>query len=90
MEHNKAPRPIGFLPKVYQVFWSLIKDDLMALFYDFHQGTLPLSHLNFGNIILLPKKKDARVVKQYRRIYLLNISFKIFTKVATNRLTTIA
>jgi hypothetical protein len=39
---------------------------------------------------LLPKKKDARVIQQYRLIRLLNVSFKIFTKVATNRLTTIA
>jgi hypothetical protein len=39
---------------------------------------------------LLPKKKDARVIQQYRPICLLNVSFKIFTKVATNRLTTIA
>jgi hypothetical protein len=45
---------------------------------------------NFGNIILLPKKKDARVAQQYMPICLLNVSFKIFTKVATNRLTSIA
>ena len=90
MEHNKAPRPDGFPPEFYQVFWGLIKDDLMALFSDFYQGTLPLNHLNFGNIILLPKKKDARVIQQYRPICLLNVSFKIFTKVATNRLSMIA
>jgi mannosylglycoprotein endo-beta-mannosidase len=62
----------------------------MALFTDFHQGVLPLSHLNFRNIILLSKKKDVRVIQQYRPICLLNVSFKIFTKVATNRLSTIA
>jgi hypothetical protein len=90
MEHNKAPGPDGFPPEFYQVFWGLIKDDLMALFSDFYQGTLPLNCLNFRNIILLPKKKDARVIQQYRPICLLNVSFKIFTKVATNRLTTIA
>jgi hypothetical protein len=44
----------------------------------------------FGNIILLPKKKDARVIQQYKPICLLNVSFKIFIKVTTNRLTTIA
>jgi hypothetical protein len=90
MEHNKAPGPDGFPPEFYQVFWGLIKNDLMALFLDFYQGTLPLNRLNFGNIILLPKKNDARVIQQYRPICLLNVSFKIFTKVATNRLTTIA
>jgi len=90
MEHNKAPGPDGFPSEFYQVFWNLIKDDLMALFDDFYQGTLPLSRLNFGNIILLPKKENARVVQQYRPICLLNVSFKIFTKVATIRLSSIA
>ena len=90
MEHNKASGPDGFPLEFYQVFWGLIKDDLMALFSDFYQGTLPLNRLNFGNIILLPKKKDARVIQQYRPIRLLNVYFKIFTKVATNRLSMIA
>ena len=90
MEHNKAPGPDGFPLEFYQVFWNLIKDDLMALFTDFHQGNLPLNRLNFGTTILLPKKKDAKVIRQYMPICLLNVSFKIFTKVATNRLSTIA
>jgi len=89
MEHNKAPGPDGFPPEFYQVFWEDIKEDLMALFMDFKEGTLPLNRLNFGTIILLPKK-DAKVIQQYRPICLLNVSFKIFTKVATSRLTTIA
>jgi len=59
MEHNKAPGPDGFPAKFYQVFWDLIKDDLMAMFVDFHNGTLPLSSLNFGIITLLPKKDNA-------------------------------
>jgi hypothetical protein len=87
MEHNKTPGPPT---EFYQVFWNLIKDDLMALFTDFYQGVLPLNCLNFGTIILLPKKKDAKVIQQYRPICLLNVSFKIFTKAATNRLSTIA
>jgi len=90
MEHNKAPGPDGFLAEFYQVFWDLIKLDLMSLFNDFQEGNLPLHSLNFGNIILLPKKSDARTIQQYRPICLLNVSFKIFTKVATNRLTTVA
>jgi hypothetical protein len=90
MEHNKAPGPDNFPVEFYQVFWNLIRDDLKALFADFYHGTLPLNRLNFGNIILLPKKEDARVVQQYMPICLLNVSFKIFTKVATNRLSSIA
>ena len=55
MKHNKAPGPDGFPTKLYQVFWSLIKDDLMAMFRDFHSGDLPLFSLNFGIITLIPK-----------------------------------
>jgi hypothetical protein len=56
MEHNKAPRPDGFPAEFYQYFWDIIKPDLLALFNEFHQGTLPLHCLNFGIITFLPKK----------------------------------
>jgi hypothetical protein len=72
------------------VFWDVIKGDLMALFHKFHQGSLPLFSLNFGTIILLPKCAEALKIQQYRPICLLNVSFKIFTKVLTNHLTSIA
>ena len=90
MEHNKAPGPDGFPAEFYQVFWEVIKNDLLALFIDFHNGSLPLYSLNFGTIILLPKCREAVKIQQYRPICLLNVSFKIFTKVATNRLTSVA
>jgi hypothetical protein len=32
MKHNKATGPDGFPAEFFQVFWSLIKDDLMAMF----------------------------------------------------------
>jgi hypothetical protein len=90
MEHNKAPGPDGFSAKFYQSCWAIIKDDLIELFWDFHNGNLPLFSLNFGKIILLPKSREAMLIQQYRPIYLLNISFKIFTKVSTNRISQIA
>jgi hypothetical protein len=90
MEHNKAPRPDGFLAEFYQTFWELIKNDLMALFQEFHQGSLPLYSFNFKTIILLPKCAEAIKIQQYISICLLNVSFKIFMKVITNRLTEVA
>ncbi|WVZ96211.1 hypothetical protein U9M48_041878, partial [Paspalum notatum var. saurae] len=74
IEHNKAPDLDGFPPEFYQVFWNVIKRELA------------LNRLNFGNIILIPKVGDATKIQQYRPICLLNVSFKIFTKVATNRI----
>lgn len=60
MKHNKAPGPDGFPAEFYQVFWSLIKDDLMAMFRDFHNDDLNLFSLNFGIITLIPKLKEVR------------------------------
>jgi hypothetical protein len=90
MKHNKAPGPDGFPAKFYQTFSEIIKDDLMALFKELHNGSLPLFHLNYGIITLLPKNKEAINIKQYRSICLLNVSFKIFTNVAVRRLTQVA
>jgi hypothetical protein len=90
MEKNKAPGPDGFLAEFYQKFWDVIKLDLMAMFVALQRNELPLFHLNFGTIILLPKKENAAQIQQYRPIHLLNVSFKIFTKVGTNRVATVA
>jgi hypothetical protein len=62
----------------------------MALFREFHRGNLPLYSLNFGTIILLLKCVEALTIQQYRPICLLNVSFKIFTKVLTYRLAGVA
>jgi hypothetical protein len=89
MEKNKAPCPDGFPAKFFQTFWDLIKEYLMRMFRSFFSRELPLFHLNFRTIILLPKKEYADQIQQYRPICLLNVSFKIFTKVATNRISKI-
>lgn len=90
MEHNKAPGPDGFPVEFYQHFWEVIKGDLINMFHDLHSGDLPLFSLNFGVISLLPKTREANKIQQYRPICLLNVSFKIFTKVATGRINLVA
>jgi hypothetical protein len=81
MKHNKAPVPDSFLAEFYQIFWEIIKADLMALFKDFYEYKLPLFNLNFGIIL------EATHIKQFCPICLLNVSFKIFIKVTVNRMT---
>ena len=90
MEANKAPGPDGFPAEFYQFFWEIVKTDLIQIFQAFHKGELPIHSLNFGIITLLPKSTDALCIQQFRPICLLNVSFKIFTKVLNNRVTSIA
>jgi hypothetical protein len=90
MEKNKASGPDGFPAEFWQVFWDVIKKDLMAMFDSFYDSLLPIHSINFGTIILIPNSSDTNSIQQYRPICLLNVSFKIFTKVLANRLTTVA
>ena len=90
MEHNKATGPDGYPAEFYQHFWDVIKSDLLELFRCLHDGQLELFRLNFGEIVLLPKVLEAERIQQYRPICLLNVSFQIFTKVATTRLYSVA
>jgi hypothetical protein len=68
----------------------VIKDDLLAMFHDFHKDSLNLFSLNFGIITLIPKIENATKIQQYRPICDLNVSFEIFTKLGTNRLNKVA
>jgi hypothetical protein len=90
MEKNKAPGPDGFPAEFYQKNWEAIKSDQMAMFLAFQRDELPLFHVNFGTIMLLPKKQDAIKIQRYSSICLLSVSFTIFTKVGTNRVSAVA
>jgi hypothetical protein len=46
--------------------------------------------MNFGVITLVPKVKEANVIKQYRPICLLNVDYKWITKALSNRPTPVA
>jgi hypothetical protein len=44
---------------------GVIKDDLLAMFHDFHKDSLDLFSLNFGVITLIPKIENATKIQQY-------------------------
>ena len=71
-----APGPDGLPFLFYQHFWDIIKLDLIALFSAFETGMLNLSRLNYASIVLIPKEMDAKTLKKFRPISLLNCSFK--------------
>jgi hypothetical protein len=79
MEHNKALLPNCFpltLSSIYQVFWEVIKVNLMSMFCDFYKGDL--SSLNLGIITLLTKCQEAIRIQEYRLICHLNVKLHVF------------
>jgi hypothetical protein len=68
----------------YQTFWDVVKKDLIDMFNAWHEDKLDLFRLNFAMITLIPKENEARSMRKFRPIGLLNCSFNIFTKVLTN------
>ena len=70
--------------------WEILKGDIINMFKDFHEGLFDIKWLNYGVITLVAKLKEANSIKQYMPICLLNVDYKCFTKVLTNRLVPIA
>jgi len=85
-----APGPDGLPFLFYQVFWEVIKKDLLMPVNCFSRGQLDLDRLNYGMITLIPKEPEAKTLKKFRPISLLNCSFKIFAKMLNNRLVVVA
>jgi hypothetical protein len=90
MKENSAPGPNGFSVSFFKNCWETIKGNLKNMFQDFWEEKLDIKRLNYGVITLVPKLKEANTVKQYRPICLLNVDYKCFTKLLTNRLVPVA
>jgi hypothetical protein len=90
MKENSAPGPDGLSVCFYKSCWEIIKGELMGMVNDFYMGNLDIARLNYGVFNLIPKVKEANNVKQFRPICLLNVSFKIFTKLIAERLMGVA
>lgn len=86
LRHNSAPGPDGLPAEFFQDFWQFIKVELINIINDFHIGCLAIERLNFRVITLLLKVSCPKEMKNFRPICLLNICYKIITKVLNNRL----
>jgi hypothetical protein len=58
----------------------------MVLIRGFEMGKINIDRLNYAMIILIPKEKNAKTLKKFRPISLINCSFKKNSKAINNRL----
>jgi hypothetical protein len=59
---------------------------MFQLVNDFFDKNINIDRLNFGVVTLVPKGADADKIQKYGPICLLNVIFKIITKMIVNRL----
>ncbi|KAK8583660.1 hypothetical protein V6N12_067922 [Hibiscus sabdariffa] len=78
----KAPGPNGF-PCIFYQTWGTIKKDLMEMVMNFLERAL---RINKTNSILIPKQTTPSQVNHFRPISLYNFSYKVISKIMTNRL----
>ena len=83
---DKAPGPDGFPLSFFQHCWSIVKDDMLAVFREFHSQCSFERSLNATFLTLIPKKSEAFEVKDFRPISLVGSVYKVLAKVLANRL----
>uniref|UniRef100_A0A2N9H1T5 Reverse transcriptase domain-containing protein n=1 Tax=Fagus sylvatica TaxID=28930 RepID=A0A2N9H1T5_FAGSY len=81
-----ASRPDGYTMAFFQGCWATIKDDVMAVFYDFHTHGSFVRSMNATFLALIPKKPSAVECKDFRPISLVLSVYKMIAKVLANRL----
>ena len=87
LKNNKSPGSDGLTAEFYKFFWT----DLSTLLFNSYNYSFENEQLSAeqrqGILNLLPKpNKDIRLLKNWRPISLLNIDYKILTKLFATRL----
>ena len=86
MKLNASPRPDGLNVAFYRATWPWIKEDVHKLVTDFYISGEFLDPINTTEIVLIPKKANAKHVTDYRPISLTNVAYRIIAKSLANRL----
>lgn len=80
LKDNKAPGPDGLLVEFYKTNIDWIADDLYDIYNEaLATGTLG-EFINRGIIKLIPKEGDKALIKNWKPITLLNVSYKKLAK----------
>ena len=86
MKNNKSPGEDGITKEFYHKFKNILMEELtITLNNILYNGKLPKSQKN-AIVTLLFKKGDHRDLKNWRPVSLLNVDYKILSKILANRM----
>ena len=86
MKWNKSPGNDGFTAEFYFTFWPLLKEIVVEAFNESLEVKLLSNSQRQGVITLIEKEgKNPLHMKNYRPITLLNVDYKILSKVLATR-----
>lgn len=86
MHPDKSSGPDGMNPSFYQIFWSIIGNDVAKECCRILEvGEVP-DNLNDSLVVFIPKKKRPEMMGDLRPISLCNVMMKIVSKMLANRL----
>lgn len=83
---DKAPGPDGFNLHFFQKCWSIVREDVWNTVNLFFQEASFTKSFNATFISLIPKKREAEKIKDFRPISLLGSVYKIIAKLLVERL----
>jgi hypothetical protein len=85
MDNDKAPGPDGLSPAFYKAFSDTVLPKVLEIFNKAFDMETFSPELAKSQIVLLYKKDDPTLIKNYRSITLLNVNYKIVTKALAKR-----
>ena len=87
MKFNKSPGNDGFTVEFYCTFWQVLGDVIVGALNEAYEKKMLSNSQKQGVITLIEKDgKDAMYIQNYRPITLLNVDYKILSKVLAKRI----
>ena len=86
MNGDKAFSIDGFSMAFWQFNWDFLRNDVIGLFKEFYEHKKFVRNLNTTFLVFVPKKGNAKDLKDFKPISLVGGLYKLLAKVLANRI----